>query len=65
MASLSKGTRPSFDTAATPQAAKAMFDSFVEAVKTIHPRVATGLFQSDMVVALENDGPVTFVIEEP
>jgi D-tyrosyl-tRNA(Tyr) deacylase len=63
-ASLSKGTRPSFHTAAPPEAARELFERFVLAVRTVYPRVSTGLFQAHMVVRLENDGPVTFVLTD-
>ena len=29
----------------------------------LHPRMAAGVFQARMVVNLENDGPVTFVLD--
>lgn len=32
------------------------------AARTLYPKVSTGAFQSHMLVALENDGPVTFVL---
>ena len=63
--SLQKGTRPSFHTAAGPEAAQPLFEALVAAVRTRYPRVQAGVFQAHMVVRLENDGPVTFVLEEP
>ena len=59
----SKGRRPSFDTAASPDEGKRMYEYFVEALRRLNIPVATGIFQADMQVALVNDGPVTFVLE--
>jgi len=64
VASLAKGTRPSFDPAAPLEQAKALFEAFVQSIAAIHPRVAAGVFQAHMVVRLANDGPVTFVLDE-
>lgn len=62
-AATSKGRRPSLDAAAAPERGKVVFDQLVEAVKLLHPRVATGEFGADMLVSLENDGPVTFILQ--
>jgi len=62
--SLAKGARPSFHTAAPPAAAQHLFESFVRLLKARHPTVQTGVFQAHMLVRLENDGPVTFVLDE-
>jgi len=65
VASLTKGLRPSFDTAAPPELARRLFDAFVHALQTVYPNVAAGVFQAHMVVRLANDGPVTFVTGSP
>ena len=54
------GTRPSFSSAASPEAAERLFNAFVEKAAGWLPRVATGRFGADMQVSLVNDGPVTF-----
>ena len=64
-ASLTKGSRPSFHTAAPVEAARILFETFAQTVNRLFPRVQTGRFQAHMVVALENDGPVTFVLDDP
>lgn len=61
--SCDKGRRPSFDSAAPPDEAKRLYESFVEAVRRQGIPVATGIFQADMQVALVNNGPVTFILE--
>ncbi|PXX89302.1 D-tyrosyl-tRNA(Tyr) deacylase [Marinobacter vulgaris] len=59
------GTRPGFSVAASPDLANGLFREFV-AVAEQHlgkTRVGQGQFGADMKVALENDGPVTFLLE--
>jgi D-tyrosyl-tRNA(Tyr) deacylase len=58
-----KGRRPSFDQAAPPIEARAMYEYFVDAVRARVPRVETGVFQASMQVRLVNDGPVTILCE--
>ena len=58
-ADTSGGNRPSFTTAAAPEAGRRLYDYFVDAARKAHPEVATGEFAADMQVHLVNDGPVT------
>jgi D-tyrosyl-tRNA(Tyr) deacylase len=58
-----KGRRPSFDQAASPEQARALYEYFVERLKSSNITVATGIFQAEMEVQLVNDGPVTFVLD--
>lgn len=60
-----KGLRPGFSTAASPQAAEALYDTFVDQLRQQPAlgKVATGRFGADMSVELVNDGPVTFLLE--
>ena len=60
-----KGRRPSFDAAALPEHARALYGEFVRAAGNLGIRVATGVFQAHMRVELVNDGPVTLVLEAP
>ena len=58
-----RGLRPSFDGAMEPEAAERLYDRFVDACRTRGARVATGRFRADMRVTVENDGPVTILID--
>src|ERR1017187_3876734 len=58
-----KGRRPSFDSAAPPQQALALYNYFVESARRGPVPVETGVFQAHMQVHLINDGPVTLWVE--
>lgn len=58
-----KGRRPSYSEAASPDAAKAIYERFVEKLKESGLVVKTGVFQASMKVNLENDGPVTLLLD--
>ncbi len=60
---LRKGRRPSFDAAASPDVARALYEDLVRELRAVPLRVATGEFQSMMRVELANDGPVTLLID--
>jgi len=62
-ASLARGRRPSFDRAEEPARASELFERFVFHLRESGVEVQTGRFREMMIVALENDGPVTFVYE--
>lgn len=62
-ADTSKGTRPSFTSAAAPELAAQTFEQFVSAAHAAHEDVASGRFGAHMQVSLVNDGPVTFWLE--
>lgn len=57
------GMRPSFTTAAPPEAGLAGFEALVAAVRSRYAAVQTGRFGADMQVSLCNDGPVTFRLQ--
>ena len=59
--SIERGRRPSFDNAEEPERARALFSLFLAELAATGIRVETGRFREIMIVALENDGPVTFV----
>lgn len=54
----SKGNRPSFTGAASPEQALPLYERFCEATKA-----ARGVFGAHMRVQLVNDGPVTLLLE--
>lgn len=58
-----RGRRPSFDDAAPPDEARAMYDAFVRTLREVPLPVQTGLFQAMMQVELVNDGPVTILLD--
>lgn len=56
----SEGNRPSFTKAARPETAKPLYERFNEELRAVHGvDVQTGVFGADMLVSIENDGPVT------
>jgi D-tyrosyl-tRNA(Tyr) deacylase len=57
------GRRPSFIRAAPPDQAKALYESFCEALRNLGVAVATGVFQAMMSVELVNEGPVTILLD--
>ena len=59
-----KGRRPSFIAAARPQTAIPLYEYFVEVARQSGvKKVATGRFGADMQVYLQNDGPVTLMLD--
>ena len=58
-----RGKRPSFDGAAAPQAARQLYEHFVEKVRAAGLRCETGRFQETMQVELVNEGPVTILLD--
>lgn len=60
-----KGRRPSFVDAAPPDVAEPLIDSLVGTVADHGLEVAAGRFGASMQVHLQNDGPVTLVLDSP
>jgi D-aminoacyl-tRNA deacylase len=58
-----KGNRPSFAEAAAPEEAEPLYERFCAALAAEGVPVATGVFGARMLVEIENDGPVTIVLE--
>jgi len=58
-----KGRRPSFDAAAPPALARALYEDVIRTLADNGVRVATGSFQAHMQVDAVNDGPVTLLLD--
>jgi D-tyrosyl-tRNA(Tyr) deacylase len=58
-----KGRRPSFDGAAPPALASALYEEVIRVLRDGGLTVATGVFQAHMEVDLLNDGPVTMLLD--
>ena len=58
-----QGRRPSFTEAAPAEEARKLYQFFVNELVKLAVPVATGVFQEHMVVTIENDGPVTMLLE--
>lgn len=58
-----RGRRPSFTAAAPPEKADRLYEAFVAAVRKKGIIVGTGVFRAEMVVSLDNHGPVTILLD--
>lgn len=63
LADSKKGRRPSFTNAAPPDQAEILFNLFVEDCRRLGLKVATGRFQTHMLVEIRNDGPVSIMLD--
>lgn len=61
-AATDKGLRPSFSSAMPPADAEKLYNQLVEWFSAEFRSLVTGQFGADMKVLLENDGPVTFLL---
>ena len=58
-----KGRRPNFMNAMSGEAAIDLYNRFIELVKETGLKVETGIFGADMKVNIQNDGPVTILLD--
>ncbi|WP_097026053.1 D-aminoacyl-tRNA deacylase [Clostridium peptidivorans] len=58
-----KGKRPSFIEALGGEEAKKFYEEFIKECKEVLGNVETGEFGADMKVTIENDGPVTIILD--
>lgn len=59
-----RGRRPSFTQAASPDIAEPLIDQFIDYLRQLGiKKVESGVFGADMLVTIENDGPVTIILD--
>jgi D-tyrosyl-tRNA(Tyr) deacylase len=63
-ADCSKGNRPGFSAAAPAKKALEFYEKFISELRKLGFDPQTGIFQAKMQVYLQNDGPVTMIIEK-
>ncbi|MBQ9060711.1 MAG: D-tyrosyl-tRNA(Tyr) deacylase [Firmicutes bacterium] len=63
LADARKGRRPGFTKAARPEEANELYQSVISRIRDKGIHVEEGVFQTHMVVSIENDGPVTILLD--
>jgi len=58
-----KGKRPSFISAARPEKANRLYRHFIDLIEKENIHVEEGVFQAEMLVRIQNDGPVTILLD--
>lgn len=58
-----KGKRPSFITAEDPETANRLYQQVCESIRDEGIKVETGIFQAHMLVKINNNGPVTILLD--
>ena len=58
-----KGRRPSFTAAAPPEKADELYEKYVSFLRASGIEVQTGQFRASMLVDIQNDGPVTILLD--
>lgn len=64
LANTDKGRRPSYVYAAAPEVAEPLVDRFADQLAGAGIPTQTGRFGAHMLVEIDNDGPVTILIEK-
>lgn len=63
LADTRRGRRPDFTAAAPPEEAEPLVEHYVSALAQMGASVATGRFGAHMLVEIQNDGPVTILLD--
>lgn len=63
LADTRRGRRPDFTAAAPPEEAEPQVEHYVSALAQMGASVATGRFGAHMLVEIQNDGPVTILLD--
>jgi D-tyrosyl-tRNA(Tyr) deacylase len=63
LADMTKGRRPSFSDAEEPEHAKELYESFISYLRELGITAKGGIFGARMLVSLDNNGPVTLILE--
>ena len=58
-----KGRRPNFMEAEGGESARTLYERFVELLRESNLKVETGKFGAHMIVDIQNDGPVTLMLD--
>ncbi|MBK5246349.1 MAG: D-tyrosyl-tRNA(Tyr) deacylase [Peptostreptococcaceae bacterium] len=58
-----KGKRPSFIKAARPEEANRLYRYFIDLIEKENIHVEEGVFHAEMLVRIQNDGPVTILLD--
>ena len=63
LADTDRGRRPGFEKAAPPEQAKTLYQLLIERLRNGGLKIESGIFGAPMVVSLENEGPVTLILD--
>lgn len=63
LANTEKGRRPSFELAAPPEEGRMRYQETLEQFRALGLSVQAGIFGATMLVALDNDGPMTLILD--
>ena len=63
LADTDRGRRPSFEQAAPPEQAKMLYQLLIDRLRIRGLQIESGSFGASMVVSLENQGPVTLMLD--
>jgi D-tyrosyl-tRNA(Tyr) deacylase len=63
LADTSRGRRPSFTDAEEPDRARVLYEYFMDQLRSMNITTRSGVFGARMNVGLDNDGPVTIIME--